>query len=544
MNKMFMLTKVMLKTNIEFNKKTIALVAVVALSMMPLMFLVWQIVWQAYDAMASIGQQGLVLWLAVSMVSLITFAFGIFYIMGVFFYSNDIEILLPLPLKPWQILGAKFATVLAYEYLTQLVFLLPVLAAYGVKERANITYIVLGLMAYFILPIVPLVFASIIDILVMRSFKFVKNKDRMKIISGVIAMIIAIGFNFLVQNIVQGQSTPEEMMRLIQQGNNSVLGKIQDVFIVNRFMTLSLANYRDFLYSASNMLLATVGVGIFLAIFLYSGERFYLKGVVGLTQASSVRIKTVRGILYKRRSHLLAFIIKELKILYRTPVYFLNCVLMNFLWPVFILIPVFTKGGNIGELRSAIQYLSNPDLLKYAVAGVASAAIFISGTNMISSTAISREGKNLYVSRYMPVDYKTVINAKVISGIFMSFAGILAGITVVWILFYLPINMVLMALLISLPCSVSINYLAILLDLKFPKLNWDDEQKAVKQNMNGVLIMFISMALGFLNFLPPLLLNLSFKETLFGIVIFYLIADILIYKAVTHYGIKWFHNIQ
>lgn len=544
MNKMFMLTKVMLKTNIEFNKKTIALVAVVALSMIPLMFLVWQIVWQAYDAMASIGQQGLVLWLAVSMVSLITFIFGIFYIMGVFFYSNDIEILLPLPLKPWQILGAKFATVLAYEYITQLVFLLPVLAAYGIKERANITYIVLGLVAYFILPIVPLVFASIIDIFVMRSFRFVKNKDRMKILSGVIAMIIALGFNFLVQNIVQRQNTPEEMMRIIQQGNNSVLGKIQDVFVVNRFMTLALANYKDFLYSVGNMLVAMMGVGVFIAIFLYLGERFYLKSVVGLTQASSRRTKTARGNLYKRKGRLLAFIIKELKMLYRTPVYFLNCVLMNFLWPVFILIPVFTKGGNIGELRSAIQYLSNPSIIKYAVAGVASAAIFISGSNMISSTAISREGKNFYVSRYLPVDYKTVINAKVISGIFMGFAGIVAGIAVVWVLFYLPVHMVLMSLLISLPCSVSINYLAILLDLKFPKLNWDDEQKAVKQNMNGVLIMFISMALGFLNFLLPLLMDLSFKETLLSIIIFYLIADILIYKAVTRYGIKCFHNIQ
>lgn len=544
MNKMFMLTKVMLKTNIEFNKKTIALVAVVALSMIPLMFLVWQIVWQAYDAMASIGQQGLVLWLAVSMVSLITFAFGIFYIMGVFFYSNDIEILLPLPLKPWQILGAKFATVLAYEYITQLVFLLPVLAAYGIKERANITYIVLGLVAYFILPIVPLVFASIIDIFVMRSFRFVKNKDRMKILSGVIAMIIALGFNFLVQNIVQRQNTPEEMMRIIQQGNNSVLGKIQDVFVVNRFMTLALANYKDFLYSVGNMLVAMMGVGVFIAIFLYSGERFYLKSVVGLTQASAGKTKTARGNLYKRRGRLLAFIMKELKMLYRTPVYFLNCVLMNFLWPVFMLIPVFAKGGNIGELRGAIQYLSDPGMMKYAVAGVASAAIFISGTNMISSTAISREGKNLYVSRYMPVDYKTVINAKVISGIFMGFAGIAAGIAVVWVLFYLPVHMILTALIISLPCSVFINYLAILLDLKFPKLNWDDEQKAVKQNMNGVLIMFISMALGFLNFLLPLLMDLSFKETLLSIIIFYLIADILIYKAVTRYGIKCFHNIQ
>ena len=544
MNMMLKLTKVLLKTNIKLDKKTIGLGLIIALSMIPLMTIIWGIVWGAYDAMASIGQQGLILWLAVSMVSLITFIFGIFYIMGVFFYSNDIEILLPLPLKPWQILGAKFVTVLVYEYVTQLVFFLPVLAAYGIKEKANATYIVFGLIVYFILPIVPLVFASIINIFVMRSFRFVKNKDRMKTISGIVALIIAIGFNVLIQSLTQSQNTPEDIMRFVEQGNNSILGKIQDIFVVNRFMTIALANYRDFIYSVGNMLLAIVGVGLFLALFLYLGEKLYLKSVVGLTEASSRRTKTAKGNLYKRSGHLFAFIMKELKLLFRTPVYFLNCVLMNFLWPIFILIPIFTRGEVIGELRSAILHLNSPNALRFAVAGVASAAVFISGTNMISSTAISREGKNLYVSKYLPVDHKTIINAKVISGIFMGIVGIVVGITVVWILFSLPLYMALMALLISLPCAVFINYLGILLDLKFPKLNWDNEQKAVKQNLNGVLIMFISMALGFLNFLPILLLNLSFKETFFELFAFYILADILIYKIVTHYGIRWFQQLQ
>ena len=58
----------------------------------------------------------------------------------------------------------------------------------------------------------------------------------------------------------------------------------------------------------------------------------------------------------------------------------------------------------------------------------------------------------------------------------MGIVGIVVGITVVWILFSLPLYMALMALLISLPCAVFINYLGILLDLKFPKLNWDNEQ--------------------------------------------------------------------
>ena len=129
----------------------------------------------------------------------------------------------------------------------------------------------------------------------MRSFRFVKNKDRMKTISGIVALIIAIGFNVLIQSLTQSQNTPEDIMRFVEQGNNSILGKIQDIFVVNRFMTIALANYRDFIYSVGNMLLAIVGVGLFLALFLYLGEKLYLKSVVGLTEASSKRTKTAKG---------------------------------------------------------------------------------------------------------------------------------------------------------------------------------------------------------------------------------------------------------
>ena len=58
---------------------------------------------------------------------------GIFYVLGVFFYSRDMSALIPLPVRPWQVLGAKFAVVLAYEYLMALPVLLPPMIIYGVR---------------------------------------------------------------------------------------------------------------------------------------------------------------------------------------------------------------------------------------------------------------------------------------------------------------------------------------------------------------------------------------------------------------------------
>lgn len=546
MNKMLKLVKILLKTNFKFNKKSIALGALIAISMLPMAALIWTAAWEGYGVMASVGQQGIIMWTAISLVSLVTFILGIFFIMGVFYYSNDIELLLPLPLKPWQILGAKFASVLVYEYMTQLVFFLPVLVSYGIKDKANLLYYIYGAIAYLLLPIVPLVFSSFLSIFVMRSFKFVKNKDRMKTISGIVAMAMAIGFNMIIQKFSGRLGNPEDMMKLLQQGNNSLLSKSQDIFIINRFMTMALTDYRELLRSIGSMALAIAGAAAFIGLFFYIGEKFYFKGVIGLTEAAPARRPksgAAKMSLYRKLSALRAFRAKELKLLYRSPVYFMNCILMNFLWPVFILIPFFAGNEDLGDIRELARYLEDPGVLPYIFAGAAAAALFIGASNMISSTAISREGKSLYVSKYLPVDYKTQINAKAQTGILMGLLGMIMAFIVLWLVFSFPIYLIFAALLMSLPCIFFINYAGIMIDLKFPKLNWDNEQKAVKQNMNGLLNMLISVAFGALNFGLVVWLRLDYIYAFIMIFGFYIIADMLLYKFVTSYGSRLYKEL-
>lgn len=546
MNKMLKLVKILLKTNFKFNKKSIAMGAVIVISMLPMAALIWGAAWEGYSIMEAVEQQGLILWTAISLVSLVTFILGIFFIMGVFYYSNDIELLLPLPLKPWQILGAKFTSVLVYEYMTQLVFFLPVLISYGIKDKANILYYIYGMIAYLLLPVVPLVFSSFLSIFVMRSFRFVKNKDRMKTISGIAAMAMAIGFNIVIQKFSGKLGNPEDMMRLLQQGNNSLLSKSQDIFIINRFMTMALTNYRELLVSFGSIALAIAGAAAFIGLFLYIGEKFYFKGVIGLTESAPARRPSgdaAKRNLYKKLSALSAFRAKELKLLFRSPVYFLNCILMNFLWPVFILIPFFAGGEELGDIGELAKYLEDPNILPYIFAGAAGTALFVCASNMISSTAISREGKNLYVSKYLPVDYKTQINAKAQTGMLMGLIGMLMAFLVLWFVFSFPLYLILLAFLVSLPCIIFINYAGIMIDLKFPKLNWDNEQKAVKQNMNGLLNMLISAAFGALNFGLVIYLKLGYVYAFIVILGFYIIADILLYKLVTLYGTKLYKEL-
>jgi len=56
----------------------------------------------------SIGQPEIVLTIAFIATQLLVMIFGIFYIISSFYFSKDMNILVPLPIKPSQVLAAKF----------------------------------------------------------------------------------------------------------------------------------------------------------------------------------------------------------------------------------------------------------------------------------------------------------------------------------------------------------------------------------------------------------------------------------------------------
>lgn len=118
MYKMLNLTKILLKNSINFwgkspkskaqlIKKT-GLFLVFILAFTPLVLTFGYMISGAYDLLIPVGQEGVLLSLSLSLVSMMIFFFGIFYVISVFYFTKDIEYLLPLPLRPWEIIGAKF----------------------------------------------------------------------------------------------------------------------------------------------------------------------------------------------------------------------------------------------------------------------------------------------------------------------------------------------------------------------------------------------------------------------------------------------------
>ncbi|MBC8062504.1 MAG: hypothetical protein H7Y18_17815 [Clostridiaceae bacterium] len=553
MNKFLALTRVLLvsgSTPFTKNKaskiKGIFLYIILAIVFLPIEISIGAFSGVVYDAMKRINQEGMILVLTFTISCIIVLVFGILYVLSVFYFSKDIESLLPLPLNPMEILASKFSVTLIYEYLIELLFLVPILIVYGIKSGGGIAYYALSIIMFFTLPVIPLVIASVLAMILMRFTNIGKNKDRFKVISSMVLVVGVFGFNIYINKISASNSSPEQIQSLLSQGNNSLIVVVTTIFINAKIAALSMINLGS--------LKCFANLGIYLAmtlcsflLFLLLAQGLYFKGVIGLNQSVTKHKKLTSDILEKgtiSSSATKAIFIKELKLLFRTPIYFINCVLMNFLWPIFILFPIAIKPGGINEIKKLSLNFSNSASSGIAIAVFFAVSVIITALNFITSTSISREGQNVFFMKYIPISYKKQINAKMLSGILMSTIAVTLMLIVSIILIKPDLSLIIIAVLVSALGIIFASETGMLIDLYYPKLVWDNEQKAVKQNLNTIVNMVLCFVFSGITIFIVIKFNLQLISVVLFIIILFGLLDYILYFLLMTLGINQLKKLE
>jgi ABC-2 type transport system permease protein len=545
--KLLILTIALMKNGFSFPKenskkiKQILLLVVLTLSLLPMAYGIISFLTTTYDGLATVGEEGVLLSLGIAVSAFVIFFFGLFYTMNTFYFSDDVENLLPLPIKSSQILGAKFIIVTIFEYLTACLIFLPILIVYGVKSGGGILYYVYALLIFLTLPVIPIVLDSVIVMIIMRFTNLAKNKDAFRTISAVIAIIFGVGVSTMSQRLVLNQGAGQT-----QLGNNSLVAITSNIFPASKLGALGLINHGSLsglIYTGLFIILSLLGFYLFLLL----GNQLYFKGVTGVSVSSSSKKQISSEELNRkaiRSSVLKSYVLKELRILFRTPAFFINCILMNFIWPILLIIPLFTQPSSVSGIRGLIGLVQKQGISGMVFAAFFGVMLFVSSSNGIAATSISREGENIFFNKYIPVSYKTQIIAKVITGVIMGIVGMLSiGIAAV-ILLKLPLSLMALIGLTSLLAILFSNFVGIIIDLFNPKLHWDNEQKAVKQNLNLLLSMAICVAFGGLSIYAVIKLNLSLIQVVVSLVVIYGLLDILFYLYLKEIGSKIFSKIE
>lgn len=550
-NKTWILTKVLIKNGeglgFKLNTKRawILFIVIIGITIPSLLFGYIKMIEFLYHSLAAINQQGVILSWGLAINSMLIFIFGMFYIISSFYFSGDIENFLPLPVKPKQIVGAKFLVTVFYEYLISALIFLPILIYYGIYETAGPLYYIYGLIVFVLLPVLPIAFAALIVMLIMRFTNLSRYRELFKIIGGVIAMFIGIGLNFAFQFFATkiDQNTIGE---LLEKGNNSLSVITSRMFPTVRWAVQTLLDYKIANGLTNLLIFCGLSAGIYIVL-LYFSELVYFKGVVGLSE-SSARAKVSDedlGKLLRKNSVIKSYTFNELRILFRTPIYFLNCVLINIIWSLFIFLPLLvTPSDSAQDLSMLPELLQDPTAIGMIIGITMAVIAFIGGSNGVTATAISREGQELYIKKHIPVSYAHQITAKVLSGVILSYIGIVVLVLIMIFLYKLPLYLGLLLLVIGILPIILTSFTGILLDLYNPKLDWDSEQKAVKQNMNVLYNILMGVAAAALIVALTFVFRYSAALTIISIIVLVSLLDLLLYYLVYTKGVARFKELE
>lgn len=540
------LSKVLIKNNMNFisdgkTKKIwkYLLMGVISLAFVPYMYLLYQMFNAYFQAYGTMDQSGTVVAIGFYLCAIMIFFFSIFIIPGIFYFSKDNQTLLSLPLSPQTIIGAKLFNSVIYEYLFSFFIMAPLFIAYHNNMNAGIWEIVIIIFIGLTIPIIPLVYSSLISMIIMRFTPLLKNRDTFNLVSTILIVVLALSFSFYFSNTML--DNPDQLMTMMMQGQDSLIPIFSSFFPFITSATESFLN-KDILSLVIYILWNIAAVALLLMV----GKYIYFKGALGVNESSKNSKKVNIQKASKQNSVMKTYVIKELNLLIRTPIYFMNCILSAFILTIMFFVFAFqSQTKDILSLLPIDIITASTSFAAYFILGTLIISSFLSSINMISATAISREGDHLSFMKFIPVSYANQVFAKAICGIIISILSILP----IWLfaIFYLKISIftVLISLVAMLLSVIACNLIGILVDCIHPKLVWEQEAAAVKQNMNGLLSMvtgaiFAAGIFAVLYFTPQ---NMLMMSTLLIVVVFALICIGLIFFIQKNAG-KFFAKLS
>lgn len=498
MNSYISLTKTFIKSlsmsegQDKHRKTAILILSIISIIciMLPSAILVGTFTGIITKALIPLNQETLIIQLFCYIIAIFTFIFGTTVILNELYFSNDIEYVLPLPIEHWKLVLSKFSATYIGENLMQILFSIACVIGFGIGRNINLISWIMAILGTFFLSILPMVYCSIITIILMRFTKILKNKDLVQKIT--VFLIFIIILLLLRATVLLKDFNLDNVINGITNMNNSGFKVLSTIF-PTIYYYIKAINTGNILYFGLYLLLSAIAI----VIMLFIAEAFYYKGVINLSTANfNNHHNTLAKVLTnsKEKNVALSYFIKEIKILRRTPTFYTHCILSNFIWPIFVLAIYQINNGSLSLDWLKTSYSESLTTKLFILCFIIGISSFVTSLNSISSNAISREGKHFQFMKLIPVKYKTQVLVKSSVGILFAFLGVM----VFFIPFCLYINIPLIDIIIYIllgSLSITATSLSgIYIDSIQPKLVWDDELSVLRENYNVFFSMAISIA--------------------------------------------------
>lgn len=492
-------------------------------------------------AMVLAGQPYAIPLLMLVATQLLVLIAGTAFAISALFFSKDVPRLMPLPLRPGEIMAVRFTTLYADVLLVSLLFVPPALAAAAsrppdpatlqgaaslfeppVRLSADWTYWLSGVWLTLAMPAAPLAVATLVAVGAGRTAAVSRYRDALYILGGLFGLAVALGYQYVNLKFMPHLSDPAQVADLLARPNAAVLQWARLYpparWAVEALMGPSAAGalgpgmagpgalVAGAAGVVSGTVLARLGrLGAFTLFSLvvmvpafWAAQRWYLYGVqAGLEEpvrrrrAAAARCAEAafRGTLGGRaRTAVGALAAREWKLLWRTPAFMLPAVMNTLVPPLLLLMMAVLSPAELGPLPSLLR----PEWLAAGIAGI---SIFMAGAGQVASTSVSREGGGFELMAALPAGpAQQVVARLLVAAPFAALSVVLVTVAAWWV-FHPPLGALALGaaggLLGCWPALAG----GLWIDLLRPNTRWDNPQQAMKGNINSLWSVLVGIGL-------------------------------------------------
>lgn len=425
----------------------------------------------------------------------ILFVESIFQAINILYFSKDLKVFLRMPIKSKDIVHAKLLKIITSGYEMETIMLAIPMIVYGIMTKVSFQFYLYIPIILLILPVIPVCITAVIVAIIMRFTNTLKNKSKAMYITIIMATFLVDIIISMLGNKVSVSHMFSDDVIVTKNGLATEIGNQFKLIIpiMNTFL-----NYNSIkglklicLYCLASFVIYVGALGIISPI--------YLKGAIGSVINGNRKLNKYKDKLtmddFKEKDYKKSYLLKEYYMICRSPIFFIQCLVFPVILSVVVLamatsLFAFSMGIGFNVVSRMTGLISKP----WFSGGFLSMSQVFYMINFTSIIALSKEEKWAVLSKYIPIKFSRQINLKLRMGKITNF---FTSITVVLLYYTCTENIVntIFVLLISLGFNFFGEKIKILIDLKNPKTDWDNEYTMMKQNTNVMYELFYTMIL-------------------------------------------------
>lgn len=453
--------------------------------MVPVSIVVGYVAYALTDLMYGFDGNTYGLLTVVDLISAFAMVFGLPLMFSVLFFSSDLQFLTALPITPGSLYAARFWHTFKAENVMTSNVLFAIYIGYfiasikhvGVAEALHPVALTASVVGFFGSLLIPLIYCSIIALLLMLVLKRFNRVSIYYYTS--IVVFIAFAVMFLLSFEGYGKISVMNYLNSLVVSDNTFTSICNVMFPTNYLSTMAIETHSVLPLIGSVLIIAALYM-----ISVLVARLTYRKGLFAAAVISNKKSFRKTAFSYKKRSVSSSLLGKEIKVLTRNMTYRMNCVFANLIWPIAAVIFIIEapKFEFFKLFRAKLN--GQEPLSQIILFGAFIAMAFIgSGLNSIASTSFTREGVHIDMLNYLPADLGKQIRAKVIVAMLFTFIPVAFAVVAVTVFFgvniWLPLYVV-----VSFVCILIATMIGVIMDSISPYTVWSDELSALRGNLN------------------------------------------------------------